>query len=64
MKRGVFGYLTISSLLYAVDLVLLASSGQDLQCILRRFSAECEAVGMKFSSSKSEAMVPNQKRVE
>ncbi|KAI3370169.1 hypothetical protein L3Q82_024952 [Scortum barcoo] len=41
----------------ANDVVLLASSGQDLQHVLERFAAECEAAGMRISTSKSEAMV-------
>ncbi|KAI3372917.1 hypothetical protein L3Q82_023365 [Scortum barcoo] len=45
------------------DVVLLASSGQDLQHVLERFAAECEAAGMRISTSKSEAMVLDRKRV-
>ncbi|KAI3377008.1 hypothetical protein L3Q82_000235 [Scortum barcoo] len=46
------------------DVVLMASSGQDLQHVLERFAAECEAVaGMRISTSKSEAMVLDRKRV-
>ncbi|KAI3366802.1 hypothetical protein L3Q82_009465, partial [Scortum barcoo] len=45
------------------DVVLLASSSQDLQRVLERFAAECEAVGMRISTSKSEAMVLDRKRV-
>ncbi|KAI3367555.1 hypothetical protein L3Q82_026398 [Scortum barcoo] len=42
----------------ADDVVLMASSsGQDLQHVLERFAAECEAAGMRISTSKSEAMV-------
>ncbi|KAI3371227.1 hypothetical protein L3Q82_023540 [Scortum barcoo] len=37
------------------DVVLMASSGQDLQHVLERFAAECEAAGMRISTSKSEA---------
>ncbi|KAI3377238.1 hypothetical protein L3Q82_009150, partial [Scortum barcoo] len=37
--------------------------GQDLQHVLERFAAECEAAGMRISTSKSEAMVLDQKRV-
>ncbi|XP_076732247.1 LINE-1 reverse transcriptase homolog [Maylandia zebra] len=51
-----FGGLRISS--------LLASSGEGLQLALERFAAECEAAGMRISTSKSEAMVLSQKRVE
>ncbi|KAI3370682.1 hypothetical protein L3Q82_007091 [Scortum barcoo] len=55
----------ISSLLFADDVVLLASSSQDLQHVLEleRFAAECEAAGMRISTSKSEAMVLDRKRV-
>ncbi|KAK7925839.1 hypothetical protein WMY93_008149 [Mugilogobius chulae] len=45
------------------DVVLMASSNQDLQHALGRFAAECEATGMKISSSKSEAMVLDRKKV-
>ncbi|KAI3363121.1 hypothetical protein L3Q82_011774 [Scortum barcoo] len=47
----------------ANDVVLLASSSQDLQHVLERFAAECEAAGMRISTSKSEAMVLDRKRV-
>ncbi|KAI3376167.1 hypothetical protein L3Q82_016694 [Scortum barcoo] len=64
-----FGNHRISSLLFADDVVLLASSSQDLQDLqeqdlqLERFAAECEAAGMRISTSKSEAMVLDRKRV-
>ncbi|KAK0151078.1 Craniofacial development protein 2 [Merluccius polli] len=54
----------IGSLLFADDVVLMASSDRDLQLSLDRFAAECEAVGMRISTSKSESMVLNRKRVE
>ena len=59
-----FGDLRIGSLLFADDVVLLASSDRDLQLSLDRFTAECEVAGMRISTSKSESMVLNQKRVE
>ncbi|KAK0142872.1 hypothetical protein N1851_019186 [Merluccius polli] len=37
---------------------------RDLQLSLDRFAAECEAVGMRISTSKSESMVLNRKRVD
>ncbi|KAI3370691.1 hypothetical protein L3Q82_007248 [Scortum barcoo] len=43
--------------------VLLASSNQDLQHVLGWFAAKCEAAGMRISTSKSEAMVLDRKRV-
>ncbi len=58
-----FGDHAISSLLFADDVVVLATSDRDLQHALGRFAAECEAVGMRISASKSEAMVHSQKRV-
>ncbi|KAI3360890.1 hypothetical protein L3Q82_012903, partial [Scortum barcoo] len=41
----------------------LCHRGQDLQHVLERFAAECEAAGMRISTSKSEAMVLDRKRV-
>ncbi|TWW53743.1 hypothetical protein D4764_0109230 [Takifugu flavidus] len=58
------GIAWIGSLLFADDVVLLASSARDLQLSLDRFTAACEAAGMKISTSKSEAMVLNRKKVE
>ena len=58
-----FGDHRISSLLFADDVVLLASSNQDLQRALGRFAAECVASGMEISTSKSEAMVLDRKKV-
>ncbi|TWW57364.1 hypothetical protein D4764_07G0000830 [Takifugu flavidus] len=52
------------SLLFADDVVLLASSACDLQRSLDRFAAACEAAGIKISTSKSEAMVLNRKKEE
>ncbi|KAI3366015.1 hypothetical protein L3Q82_009843 [Scortum barcoo] len=62
-ESSLFGNHRISSLLFADDVVLLASSSQDLQHVLERFAAECEAAGMRISTSKSEAMVLDRKRV-
>ena len=59
-----FGDLRIGSLLFADDVVLLASSGRDLLLSLERFAAECEAAGMRISTSKSKTMVLSRKRVE
>ncbi|MDG2555341.1 reverse transcriptase domain-containing protein [Vibrio parahaemolyticus] len=59
-----FGDGRISSLLFADDVVLLAPSNSDLQLSLGRFAAECEAAGMRISTSKSEAMVLSRKRVD
>ncbi|KAK3553558.1 hypothetical protein QTP70_004565 [Hemibagrus guttatus] len=61
-----FGDHRISSLIFADDVVLLASSGLDLQHALGRFAfctGECEAAGMRVSTSKSEAMVLDRKKV-
>ncbi|KAK3566846.1 hypothetical protein QTP86_004550 [Hemibagrus guttatus] len=43
--------------------LLLAPSSLDLQHALGRFAAECEAAGMRVSTSKSEAMVLDRKKV-
>ena len=59
-----FGDLRIGSLLFADDVVLLASSGRDLQLSLEQFAAECEAARMRIGTSKSETMVLSRKRVE
>ncbi|TWW80485.1 R2DM Retrovirus-related Pol polyprotein from type II retrotransposable element [Takifugu flavidus] len=59
-----FGDLRIASLLFADDVVLLASLARDLQLSLYRFAAACEAAGMRISTSKSEAMVLDRKKVE
>ncbi|KAK0146713.1 Retrovirus-related Pol polyprotein from type-1 retrotransposable element R2 [Merluccius polli] len=56
-----FGDLRIGSLLFADDVVLLASSDRDLQLSLDRFAAECKAAGMRITTSKSES---NRIRVE
>ncbi|KAK3506381.1 hypothetical protein QTP70_003644, partial [Hemibagrus guttatus] len=58
-----FGDHGISSLIFADDVVLLAPSSLDLQHALGRFAAECEAAGMRVSTSKSEAMVLDRKKV-
>ncbi|KAI3375312.1 hypothetical protein L3Q82_021806 [Scortum barcoo] len=59
-----FGNHRISSLLFADDVVLLASSSQDLQHVLEAgLQPKCEAAGMRISTSKSEAMVLDRKRV-
>ncbi|KAK3542555.1 hypothetical protein QTP86_029613, partial [Hemibagrus guttatus] len=58
-----FGDHRISSLIFADDVVLLAPSSLDLQHALGCFAAECEAAGMRVSTSKSEAMVLDRKKV-
>ncbi|TWW81706.1 hypothetical protein D4764_01G0015210 [Takifugu flavidus] len=67
-SRGVegvrFGDLGIGSLVFADDVVLFVSSARDLQLSLDRFAAACEAAGVRISTSKSEAMVLSQKKVE
>uniref|UniRef100_A0A8C6MJY5 Reverse transcriptase domain-containing protein n=1 Tax=Nothobranchius furzeri TaxID=105023 RepID=A0A8C6MJY5_NOTFU len=66
-SRGVecvkFGGRRISSLVFADDVVLLASSSSDLQLLLGRSTAECEVAGMRISTSKSETMVLDRERV-
>ncbi|XP_071059967.1 anamorsin isoform X1 [Pseudochaenichthys georgianus] len=46
------------------DVVLMASSVCDLQHSLDRFATECEAAGMRISTSKSEAMVLSRKPMD
>jgi len=57
------GGLGIAFLLFADDVVPLASSDRDLRHLLERFAAEREAAGMRVSTSKSEAMVLCRKAV-
>ena len=57
-----FGGVRISSLLFADEVVLLASSNRDFQLSLERLAAECESAGMR--TSESETMVLRWKRVE
>lgn len=40
---------------FADDLILFISSGGGFQHALERFAADCEAVGMRISTSKSAA---------
>jgi len=56
-----FRDLRIASLLFADNVVLWF---RDLQHALGRFAVECEAVGMRVSTSKSEAMVLCPKTME
>ncbi|KAK3541996.1 hypothetical protein QTP86_009836 [Hemibagrus guttatus] len=58
-----FGDHRISSLIFADDVVLLAPSSLDLQHALGCFAAECETAGMRVSTSKSEALVLDRKKV-
>lgn len=58
-----FGGFQIPSLLLADDAFLLASLKSDLQVMLGWFAADCEAVGMRSSTSNSDAMVLSRKRV-
>ncbi len=58
-----FGEQRIASLLFADDMVLMASSVCHLQHSLDRFAAECKVAGMKISTSKYEAMDLSRKPV-
>ncbi|KAI3367449.1 hypothetical protein L3Q82_026304 [Scortum barcoo] len=49
-RESGLGTTGFQSLLFADDVVLMASSGQDLQHVLERFAAECEAAGMRIST--------------
>ena len=49
-----FSGVSMLSLLFADDVVLLTPSGGDPQFSLERFAAKCEAAGMRISTSKSE----------
>lgn len=50
-------------LLFADDVVLLASLVDDIQNSLERFTAESEVAGMKINTSKLEVKVLSQKTV-
>lgn len=54
MEGLCFGGIRVSAVLFANVVVLLASSGGDLQLSLEQFAAECEAVGFKIGTSVSE----------
>ena len=54
--------LRVTFLLFADDVALMAPLVCDLQ--LDQFTAECEAAGMRISTSKSEATVNNRKPME
>ena len=58
------GNVEVARLLFADDLVMLASSQNDLQCALERFAAECDAAGMKVSTSKTEVMTLSRQPVD
>ena len=58
-----FGGLRIALLLFADDVVLMAPSASDLQHSLAD-APECEAAGMRISTSKSEVMVLWRRRKE
>ena len=52
MAEGVkFGGLGIPSLLFADDVVLLASSNTDLQLAFGWFAVECEVIGVSIRDS-------------
>ena len=56
--------LMIVSLLFANEVVLLASSTCDLQLLLEQFTAKFKAAGMRISTSRSETMVLSWKWVK
>ena len=63
-KEVGFGGLQIPSLLFADDVVLLASSKSDLQLSLGQIAAESEAAWMTISTSKTEVIVPSWKSMD
>lgn len=58
------GDVFVSSLQFADDLWMAASSAQDLQSSLDRVAAECEAAGMRISTSKTETLVLSRQPVD
>ncbi|KAK3554884.1 hypothetical protein QTP86_000917 [Hemibagrus guttatus] len=67
VKRGaelsIDHHLVVSWIRLRRRIFLLAPSSLDLHHALGRFAAECEAAGMRVSTSKSEAMVLDRKKV-
>ena len=63
-ELSVSGLVTFASLLFAGDVALSASSRRDFQLSLGWLAAQCEAAGMRISTSNSETMVLSWKRVE
>ena len=59
-----FGNLRIPSLLFADDVVLLASSYRDVRHALEQFAPKCGAANMRISTSKSDTMVLHQRKVD
>lgn len=59
-----FSGLGIASLLFADDVARMASVFGDLQQSLKQLTAECEAAGIRISTSKSEAIVLSRRPVE
>ena len=59
-----FVCLRISLLLFADDVVLMASSACDLQHSLDQLADGCEAAGMRISTAKSEVMTLSRKPVD
>lgn len=65
LKSGVqFGDLRTASKLFADEVVSLASLDRDLKHTVRGFAAECEAAGMRVSTSKSETVVLHWKTMD
>ena len=62
LEGVLFGDFRIGPLLFADDVVLLASPARDLS--LDQFAAKCEASRIRISTSKSKAMVLDQKKVD
>jgi hypothetical protein len=58
------GSVSVSHLLFADDLAILAPSQVDLQRALDRFSLECEAASMRINTAKTETLVISRNTVE
>ena len=57
VDKGVtFGCCRINHLLFGDDLILIPSSEQHLQHVLKRFSAACDRAGMKIGTEKVEVL--------
>ncbi|MGH2507006.1 MAG: reverse transcriptase domain-containing protein [Ktedonobacteraceae bacterium] len=63
-ERVTIGSASVSHLLFADDLAILAPSQSDLRRALERFSLECEAASMRINVAKTETLVISRNPVQ